>query len=125
GAQGRAAYTRERELVERLAMLRERAGARDRELDLLEWELTEIERAAPSEDEEASLEAERGRLRHVESLRGAVAAGVAGLDGSEDEGGATRALAVAAQALEAVGGVDAGLDGLAARVRAIAVGAGH
>jgi DNA repair protein RecN (Recombination protein N) len=54
-AQCRAAYTRERELQERLAMLRERAGARDRELDLLEWELTEIERAEPSEDEEASL----------------------------------------------------------------------
>jgi DNA repair protein RecN (Recombination protein N) len=120
-AQCRAAYARERELRERLVMLRERAGARDRELDLLEWELTEIERAAPSEDEEASLEAERGRLRHVESLRGAVAAGVAGLDGSEDEGGATRALAVAAQALEAVGGVDPELDALAGRVRAVAL----
>jgi DNA repair protein RecN (Recombination protein N) len=120
-AQCRAAYTRERELQESLAMLRERAGARDRELDLLEWELTEIERAEPSEDEEASLEAERGRLRHVEALRGAVAAGVAGLDGAEDEGGAARALAVTAQALEAVGGVDAELDELAGRVRAVAL----
>jgi DNA repair protein RecN (Recombination protein N) len=117
----RAAYARERELQERLAMLRERAGARDRELDLLEWELTEIERAEPSEAEEASLEAERGRLRHVEALRGAVAAGVAGLDGAEEEGGAIRALAVAAQALEAVGGVDAELDQLAGRVRAVAL----
>src|SRR5690242_20088498 len=117
------AYARERELGERLAALRERAGARDRELDLLEWELAEIERVAPSVDEEAALEAERGRLRHVEALRGAVAAGAGALDGTEDggteAGGASLALAAAAQALEAVAGVDAELDGLATRVRAL------
>src|SRR6202012_5708611 len=45
----RDAYRLERELADGLAMLRERAGARDRELDLLEWELTEIEAAAPDE----------------------------------------------------------------------------
>ncbi|WP_028061879.1 DNA repair protein RecN [Candidatus Solirubrobacter pratensis] len=117
----RDAYARERALQERLAVLRERAGARDRELDLLEWELAEIERADPSEDEEAALEAERGRLRHVEALRGAVAAGVGALDGEEDTGGAALALAAAAQALEAVGGVDAELDSLAGRVRALAL----
>ena len=117
----RAAYAHERELQEQLAMLRERAGARDRELDLLEWELAEIERAEPSPEEETSLEAERGRLRHVEALRGAVASGVGALDGGEEDGGAARALAVAAQALEAVGGVDAELDELAARVRAVSL----
>src|SRR5262249_20802098 len=115
----REAYAHERELQERLAMLRERAGARDRELDLLEGELAEIERAEPSEEEEASLDAERGRLRHVESLRSAVAAGVGALDGEEDAGGAALALAAAAQALEAVGGVDKDLDELAARVSAL------
>jgi DNA repair protein RecN (Recombination protein N) len=117
----RAAYGRERELQERLSHLRDRAGARDRELDLLEWELAEIERAAPSEDEEPALESERGRLRHVESLRGAVAAGVGALDGEEDTGGGALALAAAAQALEAVGGVDAELDALAGRVRALSL----
>jgi DNA repair protein RecN (Recombination protein N) len=117
----REAYTRERALQERLAVLRERAGARDRELDLLEWELAEIERAEPSEDEEAALESERGRLRHVEALRGAVAAGVGALDGEEDAGGTALALAAATQALEAVGGVDAELDALAGRIRALAL----
>jgi DNA repair protein RecN (Recombination protein N) len=117
----RAAYARERGLQDHLAMLRERAGARDRELDLLEWELAEIERADPAEAEEAALELERGRLRHVEALRGAVAAGVGALDGEDEGGGASLALAAAAQALEAVGGVDAELDALAARVRALAV----
>ena len=57
-----------------LEELRGRAGARDRELDLLVWELEEIERAEPSEAEEAELAAERERLRHLEGLRGAAAA---------------------------------------------------
>src|SRR4051794_17356245 len=116
----RAAYTRERELQDRLAALRERAGARDRELDLLEWELGEIERAEPSEAEELALESERDRLRHVESLCAAAAGAVGALGGEEDSGGAV-ALATAAGALEAVAGVDAALDALAGRARALAL----
>jgi DNA repair protein RecN (Recombination protein N) len=118
----RALYGRERALSARLAELRERAGARDRELDLLEWELAEIDGAAPSEAEETALEAERDRLRHVEALRAAVAGGVGALaGGDEDGGGAALALAAAAHALEAVGGVDAELDVLTARVQALAI----
>ena len=67
----------ERGLRAQLEELEARAGARDRELDLLEWELQEIDDAAPSEDEEASLAAERERLRHLESLLAAAAGGVA------------------------------------------------
>ena len=44
-----AVHARERALLGELVALRERAGARDRELDLLEWELAEIDAAAPSE----------------------------------------------------------------------------
>src|SRR4051812_22427685 len=116
-----AAYARERAVNERLAELRERAGARDRELDLLEWELAEIERAAPTLEEEAALEAERGRLRHVEALRGAVAAGAGALDGGEEGAGGASVLAAAAQVLDGVAGVDAELDALGARVRALAL----
>jgi DNA repair protein RecN (Recombination protein N) len=118
----RAAYAADRALAARLVELHERAGARDRELDLLEWELGEIERAGPNKEEEAALETERGRLRHVEALRTAAAGGVAGLDGEEEEGGgAAVALAAASQVLEAVGGVDTELDALAGRVRALAL----
>jgi DNA repair protein RecN (Recombination protein N) len=118
----REVYARERALSARLAELRERAGARDRELDLLEWELAEIDRAEPSEEEEAALEAERARLRHVEALRSAAATGVAALaGGEEDGGGASLALAAAAHALEGAGGVDAELDALTARVRALSL----
>jgi DNA repair protein RecN (Recombination protein N) len=113
------AYRRERALSARLEELRERAGARDRELDLLEWELAEIERSAPSEEEERELEAERGRLRHVEALRAAAAGGAAALEG--EDSGAAMALATGAQALESASGVDPELDGLAARARALAL----
>jgi DNA repair protein RecN (Recombination protein N) len=116
------AYARERAADERLAALRERAGARDRELDLLEWELAEIERVGPSADEEAALEAERGRLRHVEALREAVAASAGALDGGDGDGdGAALAVAAAAHSLEAVAGVDPALDDLAGRARALAL----
>jgi DNA repair protein RecN (Recombination protein N) len=103
-----------------LAALRERAGARDRELDLLEWELAEIDAAAPSEAEEAQLTAERERLRNLEGLRLAAAGGIEALAPESGDGGAS-ALAGAARALEAMHGVDAALDALADRATALAV----
>ena len=142
-----AVHARERDLRRTLEELEARAGARDRELDLLEWELQEIDEARPSEAEEAELAAERERLRHLEALLGAAAGGVAALDG-EDAGwsgaggaagsgpgwsgagggatdggaeGARTALAAAARGFDAVRGVDAVLDVLADRVSALAV----
>jgi DNA repair protein RecN (Recombination protein N) len=117
-------YGRERALRARLEELQARAGARDRELDLLEWELQEIDEARPSEAEEAELAAERERLRHLEALLSAAAGGVAALTGDEEGAGSegvTAALAGAARSLEAVRGVDAALDALADRVGALAV----
>jgi DNA repair protein RecN (Recombination protein N) len=64
-----ATHARARELERAAAELRERAGARERELDLLAFELAEIEQAAPDAAEEAALLADRERLRHVEALR--------------------------------------------------------
>jgi DNA repair protein RecN (Recombination protein N) len=135
-----AAYARERELRERLEELRARAGARDRELDLLDWELEEIDRADPSEAEEEALLAERERLRHLDALMGAAGAAVAAITGDDSDagfgarsagssgaaydgspGGAAPALAAAASALEAVRGVDGALDALADRAQALAV----
>jgi DNA repair protein RecN (Recombination protein N) len=111
-----AAYARERALREELEALRARAGARDREIDLLEWELEEIDRAGPDEAEEESLLAERERLRHLEALLAAAGGGAAAL--GEDT---TAALSGAAHALEAVRGVDSVLDELADRASALVV----
>src|SRR4051812_27830799 len=124
-----AAHAEAREAAAALEDLRARAGARDRELDLLVWELEEIERADPGEAEEAELLAERERLRHLEGLRGAAAGALAALegDGSDgysggDAGGAAGpALASAAGALAAMQGVDPALDALAERAQALAV----
>ena len=115
------AYARVRELEGRLEALAEAGGARERELDLLAFELDEIDRVDPSEAEETELGVERERLRHVEALRAAslgaaeAAAPVAG------EQGAVGLLAGAAAALDGVAGVDAELDPLAERWRALAL----
>ena len=102
---------------------RARAGARERELDLLELELAEIERGGPSEDEEAELRAERERLRHLEALRGRGGGRRRGAapDAGEDGRGAAARWPPPARALEALAGVDAALDALAERARALAV----
>jgi DNA repair protein RecN (Recombination protein N) len=107
------AHAAERALAAELAELRERAGARERELDLLEWELREIEDAAPSAEEEATLLAERERLRHAEALAGTVATA---LDALEGDG-----LAAAAQAADATSGIDAELDTLTSRLSGLAI----
>ena len=108
----------ERELIE----LREREGARERDLDLLRFELAEIEAASPDAGEAEELEAERGRLRHSESLRGASSAALAALSGDPDDaGGARSAVAEAEVALAGVDGVDAELDAVAERLRALLV----
>ena len=127
-----AAHAEARAADAALEELQARAGARDRELDLLVWELEEIERADPSEAEEAELAAERERLRHLEGLRAAAAGGLAALEGDPSgeasggyggasSGGATTSLAAAAAALSALSGVDPALDAIAARADALAV----
>jgi len=115
-----AVYARERDLRGELEALRDRAGARDRELDLLEWELEEIDAAAPSEAEETELTVERERLRNLEGLRLAAGGAIEALAPESGDGAAT-ALAGASRALDAMGGVDPALDALTDRVEALAV----
>ncbi|MBS1870891.1 MAG: DNA repair protein RecN [Actinobacteria bacterium] len=103
-------------------------GARERELDLLEFELREIDEADPSEAEQAELLAERERLRHLEALRTAALAGAEAIapaaDQSHPPGGAGELLGAAARQFDAVAGVDPALDALAERLRALAIEAG-
>ena len=123
------AYAEARAAEAALDELQARAGARDRELDLLVWELEEIERAAPSEAEEAELAAERERLRHLEGLRGAVAGGLAALEGDSSgesgyagsSGGAATVPRRRGRGARRAAGVDPALDALADRAQALAV----
>ncbi|MDP2710715.1 MAG: DNA repair protein RecN [Solirubrobacteraceae bacterium] len=112
-----AAYAAARDAQAALDELRELAGARVRELDLLDFELAEIDAVQPSEEEAIALRAERERLRHVEALRGAslAAAEAAGAD----ESGIASLLATAGRGLLAARGIDPALDALGERWRAL------
>ena len=104
-----------------LAELRERVGSRQRDLDLLVFEIAEIEALAPDEGERAELVAERDRLRHLEGLRAAGAGGAEALAPEAEAPGAATLLAEAERLAGAVAGVDAELDALAARLRALRI----
>jgi DNA repair protein RecN (Recombination protein N) len=117
GEVGRA-HELARSLEQRVAELAALAGARDRELDLLEFELDEIEAVAPSEHEEAELLAERERLRHLETLRGAAAFGAEALT-PDDGGGLSETLADAASQLEPAANIDPALRALSERLNAL------
>jgi DNA repair protein RecN (Recombination protein N) len=114
----RDAHNRVRGLEERSSTLRELAGGRERELDLLSFELDEIEAAAPNEEEQSALTAERDRLRHQGELAEAAAYGAEALV-PEAGGGAAEAIASAATRLEAAAALDGALAPLAARLAAL------
>ena len=116
----RAAHHEVTAIEDELATLRDRQGARERDLDLLRFELSEIEAARPDPAEESELAPERERLRHAEALRGAASAAIGAVEG-EGEGGASEAMAMADSALGAQAGVDPALDDLAHRAQTLTV----
>jgi DNA repair protein RecN (Recombination protein N) len=104
-----------------LAALRERDVSRELDLDLLRFELSEIEEVGPDSEEEVELIAERERLRHAESLREAAGGAREAAIGAEEDGGAAAALSRAESLLQGVGGVDTDLDTLSARLSAMTI----
>jgi DNA repair protein RecN (Recombination protein N) len=113
-------HSRVRALRGQLAELRARAGARDRDRDLLAFELDEIEDLGPDPGEAAALLAERGRLRQIDGLRAAAGAGAEAI--APDDGiGAVVALGEAERLADAVAGADPQLDELAERLRALRI----
>jgi DNA repair protein RecN (Recombination protein N) len=128
------AHAQARELERTLAELRERAGTRDRDLDLLAFEIEEIDALAPSEEEKESLLSERERLRRMDGLLAAAGGGAEAIAPEADGGGgpsssgpAGGSLGVAALLAEAerlaaaVEGVDPALDELAGRLAALRI----
>ncbi|GIU96600.1 MAG: DNA repair protein RecN [Actinomycetota bacterium] len=88
---------------------------RERELDLLAYQLREIEAVGPRPGETEELEAEVARLEAIERLTDQARQARALLGG---DGAAADALAGAASALEAAAAIDPAAGGLAARARA-------
>jgi DNA repair protein RecN (Recombination protein N) len=117
-AETRDEHARVRELSARVEELRGLAGARDRELDLLEFELSEIESAAPEPGEQDALTAERDRLRHRDELIRS-ASGAADALVPDAEGGAAELLAAAAGLIEQATTMDPSLTDLGQRLQTL------
>jgi DNA repair protein RecN (Recombination protein N) len=115
----REAHAEVLRLERELERIREREGARVRDLDLLRYELDEIVAAQPNAEEEAELAADRERLRHAEGLRGAAAEALVAVSGDGEAGGAAEAMGSAEAALAAREGVDPALDRLAEAARGL------
>jgi DNA repair protein RecN (Recombination protein N) len=98
------------------------ARDRERELDLLAYQIREIETVGPRPDETQALETEEARLAHVERLQ-ELAAGVEQLLGGD--GGATDGLAAAERSLASCAELDPGAGELAERARGVAAEAGE
>jgi DNA repair protein RecN (Recombination protein N) len=117
-----AAFARVRALEERHAALLELSSQRERELDLLAYELGEIDAVAPSAREQEQLLLARERLRRLDALCAAAGAGADALAGDGGETpGAVQLAASAAGGLDALAGVDPTLDALAERMRGLVI----
>ncbi len=118
-AQVAEAHGRVRGLRAELEELRGRAGTRDRDLDLLRFELAEIDEVGPTVEEQETLTGERARLREVDGLRAAAAGGAEALAPADGDGGAVQTMAAAERLADAVDGADPALDALAERLRGL------
>jgi DNA repair protein RecN (Recombination protein N) len=115
------AHARVRALEAELDSLRERAGSRDRDLDLLRFEIEEIESVGPAAEEERSLLAERARLQGLDALLAAAGGGAEAIAPETGEGGVAGTLAEAERLAESVAGVDPELDALRTRLTALRI----
>jgi DNA repair protein RecN (Recombination protein N) len=105
-----------------LDALGELDGARERELDLIEYELAEIDSASLTGHEHEELLAARERLRRLDALCSAAATGAEALTPESSElPGVAQLLAGAASHLDALAAVDPRLDALAERLRGLLI----
>ncbi len=102
-----ARYAERRQAATELARLRSEAQTRAREIDLLTFGLTEIERAAPVAGEDVALSAEASRLQGADDLRSAAQTALLAVAGGDDEaGGALTEVALARKALDQAADTD-------------------
>lgn len=87
--------------------------------DLLEFQVSEIERASLEIGEEERLKDERNLLRHLEKIFGATSAVLSFLENGGVDKSATDRIAAAMASLKAVGGIDARLDRLTDRISSV------
>jgi DNA repair protein RecN (Recombination protein N) len=113
----REAYERLLERRRALAALREAARDRERQLDLLAYQVREIGSVGTAAGETPALEAEEARLGHAERLRDLAEAAAAALG---DDGGAADLIASAARDVGAIAALDPSAAELGERAAALA-----
>ncbi len=112
----RDTWERWRDARQALDALATATRERERELDLLAYQVREIEAVDPQEGETDRLTADEARLAHVERLLERAAEAEATLSGETSVGDA---LAAAANALADAARLDAAAEGLAERARSL------
>ena len=85
-AEALAAWDARQQVRARLAALREAARDRARQLDLLRYQVDEIDAARLAPDEDARLDARLAVLRHVERVREGVTDALAALSAADESG---------------------------------------
>ncbi|MEI7890201.1 MAG: DNA repair protein RecN, partial [Actinomycetes bacterium] len=118
--QAAEAHQRVREASAHLESLSGDGGAYQREVDLLRYEVEEIERLAPSAAEMDSLRSERERLRRIDGLRDALSA-LSGLNNSDAGDSPLDSLGAAGRLFETVAGVDGAVDALGSRLSELGI----
>jgi DNA repair protein RecN (Recombination protein N) len=117
-----AALEQLRQARAELETLQQLQAARERELDLLQHELAEIEALDPQPGEQQQLQERRQKLRQIDALRSAALLGAQELAGDDrDLRGAAQAIASAAAHIGHLQGLDTQLDALGRRCEALAV----
>lgn len=113
-------YGQLQELRRELTSLREAEADAARRIELLSFQVQEIEAAKLQPDEEASLRDERTRLANAESLAANATLALAALDESEDENpSGNDRMGAAVDALSALARVDASQAGLHNRAQGL------
>jgi DNA repair protein RecN (Recombination protein N) len=113
----RETYAELRQLRTSYGRLQDAARDRERELDLLAYQVREIETVAPASGETEDLQAEADQLGHVERLLELAAGAEDALGG---EGASAEGLATVARDLASAAEIDAGATELAHRAAALA-----
>lgn len=118
-AQYAAAFAEMRCLKKRLDETNLDETEKARRIDLLTYQIEELEKAGLRSGEKEELESRRAVIRNGERIAESLAAAKTALDGDEENGGAVAAVSAAADALEEASGYLPDARDLAERVRSL------
>lgn len=116
----RAAYAAYQKTVKEMEQLSMDDAEKARRMDMLRYQIAQLERADLREGEDDELEARRKLLANAEHITQAVAEATEALYGEEDGGGAVAAVWAAARAVERAARYDEGLEARAAELSDLA-----